>query len=275
MSLVAMFASRRTKIPFVYQEHALSFGETLLKYPLRVSIMAKAKLIVVNSCATANMLRRRYPIINKNIRVIYNGVSLPIKKECYNIRDNLSVKQSTLLVGIIGGYLPLRRHAHLIKSFADVCKQLNDVHLVCLGEGASEENKVKELANKLLPENVHFLPRTQYIGSFLQELDVYVNPAIAEGFGIATCEAMLMGKAVIGANAGALPEYCMHGHNSILVPPDDQKSLTGAILMLLRDANLRQRLGANAQKDIIRRFSVELYVMNNNAVCYEAAEKHF
>ena len=275
MSLVALLASRRSKIPFIYQEHGIHVGETLLKYPLRCLILSRAKFVVVNSYATAKILRKHYLFMKNNLRVVYNGITIPLHSDNYSLRDIIGVKKNTLLIGTIGGYLQWRRHVILVKAFAKVCNLRKDIHLVCLGEGGSEQEKVEKLAKKLAPNNIHFLPRTQYVGSFLHDIDIYVNPAIAEGFGIATCEAMLMKKAVIVTNAGAFPEYCFHEHNSLLVPSDDPICLSEAISELLSDANQRQRLGEQAAKDIARRFSVEMYVMNNNAVCYEAYGKTF
>lgn len=275
MSLVALLASRRLKIPFIYQEHGIHVGETLLKYPLRCLILSRAKFVVANSYATAKMLRKHYLFMKNNLRVVCNGITIPLQTDNYSVRDIIGIKKDTLLIGTIGGYLQWRRHVILVKAFAKVYEQRGDIHLICLGEGGSEREKVEKLAKKIAPNNIHFLPRTQYVGSFLHDIDIYVNPAVAEGFGIATCEAMLMKKAVIVTNAGALPEYCFHGHNSLLVPPDDPICLSKAISELLSDAEQRQRLGEQAAQDIARRFSVEMYVMNNNAVCYEAHGKTF
>lgn len=274
MSLVALIVSIKTKTPFIYQEHGIDIGENILKYPIRLLLILRSRFVIVNSYATAKMMKIKYPFIKNKIKVIYNGVTLPLSNSSYFLRKSIDVCENILLIGIIGRYLPLRKHALLIKAFVDVSKQVNNVHLVCLGEGGEEEAKVKKLANDLLPKKIHFLSRTPYVGSFLQEIDIYVNPAIGEAFGIATCEAMLMGKATIVARSGALPEYCIHGHNSIMVEPDDQKSLSDAILMLLGDIELRKRIGENAQKDISHRFSVNTYITNNNLVSYEAVVKY-
>jgi glycosyltransferase involved in cell wall biosynthesis len=143
-------------------------------------------------------------------------------------------------------------------------------HLVFLGEGGTEWERVRDLAERLAPENIHFVPRTPYVGNFLRDIDIYVNVAIAEGFGIATCEAMLMKKAVIAAQAGALPEYCFHERNSILVPPNNAVALAKAMDRLLQDEELRNKLGANACIDVAKRFTADRYIKENNAVCYEA-----
>lgn len=270
MGMVAFGVFLRTKIPYIYQDHGIDIGENFIKYPLRVLMMMKAKVIVLNSYATKKKFFATYPIKKNKYRLVYNGIDDPLVSDEYELRKNIGLNAEQLLVGTIGGFLGLRRQKMLIHAFAKALKQVSDLHLVFLGEGGSQEAEVKTLAKKTVEERVHFVPRTQYVGSFLSALDIYVNASVDEGFGIATCEAMLMGKPVIANKSGALPEYCLNMFNALLVESDSVDELAEAIVKLSDSKDLRSRLGCRAAKYISTRFTPELYVLNNNAVCYEA-----
>jgi glycosyltransferase involved in cell wall biosynthesis len=56
------------------------------------------------------------------------------------------------------------------------------------------------------------------------------------------------GKPVVATTVGGLPAMVDDGETGLLVAPRDERALAGAIVRLLRDATLRQRLGANGRR---------------------------
>jgi len=56
----------------------------------------------------------------------------------------------------------------------------------------------------------------------------------------------MYGKPLIGTNIGGIPEIVRDGENGILVPPSDFKALSAAIIRLLSDRELRDRLSQNS-----------------------------
>ena len=60
-------------------------------------------------------------------------------------------------------------------------------------------------------------------------------------------QAMACGLPVVSTRSGAIPEYVPDGRAGFLVPECDPQALAGAILRLLGDEALRQRMGAAAR----------------------------
>ena len=90
--------------------------------------------------------------------------------------------------------------------------------------------------------------------------DLYVNPAISEGFGIATVEAMLCELPVICSNSGSLPELIRDGVEGLLFRPMDEESLSQKILCLYKSKDLQRSLGKSARKSALKRFNVKSFV---------------
>ena len=65
-----------------------------------------------------------------------------------------------------------------------------------------------------------------------------------ETFGLVIAEAMRAGTAVIGTNAGGVPEMIKHGDTGLLIEPGDAAGLADAIERLATDPPLRERLAA-------------------------------
>jgi glycosyltransferase involved in cell wall biosynthesis len=122
------------------------------------------------------------------------------------------------------------------------------------------ERRAHELG---IADRVHFLgplanadlPRYHAVS------DAFVIPSTDhETFCIAACEAMACARPVIAARTGGLPEVVRDGETGYLVPPSDAQALAERIGMLLDDAALRQRLGANGRAWTLEMFTWEKVV---------------
>ena len=81
--------------------------------------------------------------------------------------------------------------------------------------------------------------------------DFFVLPSRYEGYGMAYAEALAAGLPIIACNVGPVPELVGEGV-ALLVPPDDVESLSGAINLLLKDPELRDRMSAAARRRAAR-----------------------
>jgi glycosyltransferase involved in cell wall biosynthesis len=74
--------------------------------------------------------------------------------------------------------------------------------------------------------------------------DVFTLSSEFEGLSIAVIEALALGKPVVVTNVGGLPEVIEDGRQGHIVPTGDAGALADRILRLLRDPELRTRMGA-------------------------------
>jgi len=91
----------------------------------------------------------------------------------------------------------------------------------------------------------------------LAAMDVYVHPALMEGFGIAVLEAMAMRKPVVATTTGGLPEIVQDGQTGLLVPPGEPNALAQAIVNLLQDSTRRVAMGRSGRSRVETIFTVE------------------
>jgi glycosyltransferase involved in cell wall biosynthesis len=70
-------------------------------------------------------------------------------------------------------------------------------------------------------------------------------------------EAMAYGKPVVGSNIGGIPELIAHGETGFLFPSGDQVTLQSQLIQLMKNPELRQRLGIAGRKRVEEQFSLE------------------
>ena len=85
---------------------------------------------------------------------------------------------------------------------------------------------------------------------------VVVDPSLFQGFGLVGLEGMASGAACALTDSGGIREYAVDGENALVVPTRDHAALAAAILRLVSDPALRDRLGA-AGIATARRFAWE------------------
>jgi glycosyltransferase involved in cell wall biosynthesis len=90
--------------------------------------------------------------------------------------------------------------------------------------------------------------------SWYRAADVLAFPSVKEGFGLAVLEAMSAGLPVITSDLPVFREYLSPGRDALLVPVGDVGGLATALLGVLTEEPLRERL-AVAGRELARRFT--------------------
>jgi glycosyltransferase involved in cell wall biosynthesis len=104
---------------------------------------------------------------------------------------------------------------------------------------------------------ISFLGQRGDIADLLHAADVVVAPSRREGMGVAALEAMAAGRAVVASDVGGLAYAVVHERTGLLVPPEDAAALASALARLIRNPELRQRLGAEGPPRIAEEFLPE------------------
>jgi glycosyltransferase involved in cell wall biosynthesis len=73
-------------------------------------------------------------------------------------------------------------------------------------------------------------------------------PSRSEGLPRVALEAAARGRAIVGGNRAGIPDVVVDGENGLLVDPDDVDELAGALVRLLSDRQLSERLGEAARR---------------------------
>ena len=130
------------------------------------------------------------------------------------------------------------------KNIDTLVEAVGDLNLVVAGDGPLRD---------LVPQALGAVPHEE-VERLLERASVVVAPSDREGFGVAAAEAMAFGRPVVAAAGGALLELVADEETGLFVPPRDAPALREAVLRLLGDPELRERLGRAARARARERF---------------------
>ena len=153
--------------------------------------------------------------------------------------------------------VPMKGLAPLLESLAKVRTERH-AELVVVGQprlGSSLPATVERLG---LEDAVRFVSGVdgRRLVELYAEAEVAVVPSLYEGFSLPAVEAMACGVPVVSTTGGALPEVVgRHEETALLVPPGDPGALAAALLRLLDDPALRDRLGRAGRARVARRYT--------------------
>jgi trehalose synthase len=132
-----------------------------------------------------------------------------------------------------------------------------DATLVLLGNIATDDPEGEKVYQSLLDyreERIIILARedTALVNALQSRSAVIVQKSIREGFGLTVTEAMWKGTPVIGGNVGGIRYQIEDGVNGFLVSSIEEAAQR--IVQLLKDEELRERMGQRARETVRKRF---------------------
>jgi glycosyltransferase involved in cell wall biosynthesis len=145
-----------------------------------------------------------------------------------------------------------------------------------IGRSGSMRAFLERLLADLPSSRVAFhghVPR-DHLATALDRASVAVFPSFAEAFAFAPMEAMAASCATISSRRGSGPELVEDGRDGLLVDPADPGEIAAAIVRLLRDDDLRRRLGVAGRRRIEESFSLPRLVDGSVSFYREAIERH-
>jgi len=209
----------------------------------------KCDLIITPSKSVVHTLRE-----NK-IRRKKKNIPLGIDTEVFKPSLNKLEKKKKIglenykIIGYCGRISKEKNISTLHKAFLRL-KNKYKIFLLIVGWGSKKNISIfKPL------ENIKITGFVEDIVPYLQAMDIFVLPSLTETSSLATMEAMAVGLPVIATKVGYVKEYIIDRENGLFFPKHNDLVLSLKIEHLLKHKKLRKKLGMNARKTALDKFS--------------------
>jgi len=198
----------------------------------------------------AEQARGFLPLRPDQVQRLYYGVASRdsvTNEQHAALRKAMHIPEGAFAVGLVGR-IESQKGQHVL---LDAARMLRDgghpIHVSIIGPAMNEAylDQLKRMTVewKLEPW-VHFHGPHKSPMSIMPAFDVVVLTTRMETFGLVLAEAMRCGVAVIGTDAGGVPEIIEHGVSGLLFPPENSVTLAERLKKLIVDPSLRTQLAA-------------------------------
>jgi glycosyltransferase involved in cell wall biosynthesis len=182
------------------------------------------------------------------------------------LHEELWLPHHAPLVGNVAALVPHKGQRHLVEAAALVVRQVPDARFVIAGEGELRQALERQIKEHRLEKHVLLAGFRPDVLSVHKAFDIFVMSSVTEGLGTSLLDAMACAKPVVATTAGGIPEVVADGETGLLVPPRDHHALAEALVRLLNDAALRQRLGRAGLARVREHFTAERMVRETLAM---------
>ncbi len=273
-------AARLARVPLVVNtQHGLYAQPTdrwrrkLPVYVLeRVAAAFSDAELVQNEEDIVTLLRLRVP--SRKLGLLGNGIDLarfrPDAAVRAEVRAELGVNDSTVVVGAVGRLVWEKGYAELLEAARAILADRGDVVFVVAGPFDADKGDPLSPADVAAAEaaGVRFLGHRDDPERLYQAFDVYVLASHREGFPRSAMEAAATGLPIVACDIRGCRQVVEHGVTGLLGRVRDPVVLRANIERLLDDADLRASMSAAALAKAQREFDQQT-VIDRTLAAYE------
>jgi glycosyltransferase involved in cell wall biosynthesis len=221
--------------------------------------------IIVDGASISRQLHSR---LQDRISIIPNGVDTEVFRphvdgQC--IRRDLGIPLDALVIGHVGRMTPWKGQHCLLKAFASIAAELDNVYLLFVGapvfDSDAYQRGLVKLTSKLgLTDRVKFAGYRRDLPFALAAMDVFAFTSTEKDTSPLTLlSAMSSGLPIVAFDIEGVQEVLRPGEQ-LLVPVGHVNLLARSITKLLCNAELRRQLGVSARRLAESEFGVERFV---------------
>ena len=217
--------------------------------------------VICVSEAVRQVVLERERIDADRVVVVHNGIEPLSDDEVGDrqaVREELGLNESDLVVGMVAN---LNRKVKGVSYFIDalplILEAVPSVRFVIFGKG-KDEPALRERARSLsVDTSLVFAGFRPDIERYYAALDISVLTSLTEGLSISLLQSMQHGLPVVVTRVGGNPEVVVDGDTGFLVRARDPAKFAEKVIELLRDPDLRRRMGESGRNRVSEAFQVE------------------
>lgn len=270
---IGLWASKRAGVKTrIYTRHS---GEPLkLRWKERVidKIQNRLATRIVAISKNIDDLLNKQGVIRSKREIIHHGFLLerfynPDLQEVERIKKQYNPDNMNPTIGVISRWLELKGIQYIIAAFEKLLIDYPNAQLSFFGasENGDYSKEIKELLERLPKHNIKIVPFENNVYDLYQLFDIYVHVPVnssCEAFGQTYVEALAAGIPSIFTLSGIAQEFIVDEENALVVRFKDSEAIYEAMVHLLSDPSLCEKLRINGPKSVNQLFSFEKYILN-------------
>ena len=217
----------------------------------RIIYLKFATGVITTACSITSALQADFNLRPNHIRTIPTGVDSTILGDRVEARDairrHLNIAPDSLIVSQISVLRAWKGHQYLFEAFDALAADNPRLHLVLVGGGPGMDYLPQQADALASRDRIHFVGHVEDPYPFFKASDVVTLASFGgEGVPQSVLQCFACKKPFVGTRVGGIPDIVKDGDNGLLVEPQNSKQLAEAILKILANPLLADKLSNSA-----------------------------
>jgi glycosyltransferase involved in cell wall biosynthesis len=247
-----------------FYEYQNPIGNWVFRWAEQVAGECTTQFVSVADAMTEQYLAAGIGAPNRYV-TIHSGMNIDAllsARRDDSLRESLGISPGDLVVGKIARLFRLKGHEFLFEAAPRIVAAVPNVKFLLVGDGIYRE-RFERLATEMGLRGYFvfagLVPPSE-IPRYIASMDLLVHLSLREGLPRALPQAVACGKPVVAFDVDGAREVCVDGETGLLVRAGDVIGLASAVIRLLQDRDLANRMAVQGRNLVKERFSEERMV---------------
>ena len=177
-----------------------------------------------------------------------------------------------LWIGSMSRLVSKKRFDLMLQIIALLKHERNDFHFLLIGDGPEKQNLVNLSIKLDIKDKITFVGEIPMASTWLKSLDIFCFTSHDEGLPNVILEASAAGLPIVAWRYPFIEELIKHMETGLLFTPGDIDSMKNGLIHLMKEPELRSKLGKSAQDHVNEHFSLESYTHELTRVYFDLIE---
>lgn len=276
-SLISMLSAFFAFVPHrIYTRHHSTYHHTYFPHAVKYDRMINffSTHIIAVSDVVKEVLCKKENVKPDKVVTIHHGIEstefINISDERKeSIRKKYALNGSSSVIGVISRYTEWKGITYIINAFSELLKEGYNLKLVLANAKGDYKEIIQNSLSKLPSESYIEIEFEADIAALYTAFDIFVHTPIdkySEAFGQIYTEAMMSKCACVFTRSGIGNKILVNEKNCLVVDYKSQTEIKNAIIRLLTDDQLKEKIRINAYNDVVDEFKLSDMVEAHKAM---------
>lgn len=267
-SLIGLLAAKFSRIKKrIHTRHNSSFHHQYFPHAVKYDkwINYLSTHIIAISNVVREVLIEKENVPSSKITLIYHGFNIAefgqvSEHRTESLKQKYNPNNKSPVIGVISRYFHLKGIQYIIPAFKKILASHPDALLILANATGNYRTEIQGHLKDIPVQNKREISFEEDIAALYRLFDVFIHVPVnrhIEAFGQTYVEALAAGVPSIFTLSGVASEFIKDGQNAIVVPYESPENIYNAILKLLSDSPLRNKITEQGKKDVSQLFPIK------------------
>jgi glycosyltransferase involved in cell wall biosynthesis len=207
-------------------------------------------------------------IPGERIDVVHSGIDVRRFEGSvvHDYKTEFGLPDDAVIIGDVAAFGWHKAQEFLVRAMPRILERVPSAYVFLIGDGDLRPRIEAEIRSLGLEDRILFTGFRTDVPSLIRGMDCFVMCSVLEGLCTSLLDALALGCPAVGSAVGGIPEVLVDDETGLTVPPRDPDALADAVVRVLTEPGLADRLRDAGRRHVNAGFTVDSMVEGNLGV---------